>query len=344
MPSSEKEAADGPYGPDNPPPPPPGKPPGHSRQDGGAVDEVKEKRSKRGRPNREKRRRDYARRERERQSRTRTRSPSPDRLQDQGGRTYRERTPLALEDNGTSNRHGQRFDMIENAQRRRSRTPTRQGELRAATEWPTGAQLPPKQGLRVGSRSRTGDSYRPLYDREQQKEFDHGSRVDEDTKEQLGMGASRMHHPARVPPKDWDVRSTRESMTGRPHRSNTSTDNAPPTAYDLRGYDYRILRANANLPRSQQFVNGNGKVGPSIYGSEQRHDLGLCFSTFLTRHRCEMGLNCPWRHHPLSNEERSWIIEYGGENGKAFLANMDKWWGFPEVPVPGASMHGKADL
>jgi hypothetical protein len=119
---------------------------------------------------------------------------------------------------------------------------------------------------------------------------------------------------------------------------------APPTASDLRGYDYHIHMRYAQRPKEQRFVNGgNGKVAPSRYGSEQRHDLGLCFTTFLTRYRCEMGLDCPWRHHPLSNAERAWIIEYGKERGKEFLNNADRWWSFPEVPVPGSNIRGLGD-
>jgi hypothetical protein len=102
--------------------------------------------------------------------------------------------------------------------------------------------------------------------------------------------------------------------------------------YDLRGYDHYIFTTYATKSRPQRFSNGaNGKVAPGMYGSEQRHDLGLCFATFLTKKRCEMGVHCPWRHHPLSNAERAWIIEYGRQKGKDFIENVDRWWSFPEV-------------
>lgn len=126
--------------------------------------------------------------------------------------------------------------------------------------------------------------------------------------------------------------SAKELKLGLPHLQNADTEEFPPTVYDLRGYDYRIFTTYASKPKSQRFVNGaNGKIAPGIYGSEQRHDLGLCFTTYLTKKRCEMGVRCPWRHHPLSNSERAWIIEYGKQKGKEFIDNVDRWWSFPEV-------------
>ncbi|EUC37836.1 hypothetical protein COCCADRAFT_1283 [Bipolaris zeicola 26-R-13] len=69
----------------------------------------------------------------------------------------------------------------------------------------------------------------------------------------------------------------------------------PPTAYDLLRYNYDIYMKYADLPKGEGFFNGhNSKITPSKYGSDSRHDLGLCFSTFLTRYRCKMGLHCPW--------------------------------------------------
>jgi hypothetical protein len=91
----------------------------------------------------------------------------------------------------------------------------------------------------------------------------------------------------------------------------------------------------------EQFAVGNGKVLPSYYGSDVLHDFGLCFSTFLTRKCCEIGLNCPWRHHPLSNDEKSWIMENNKERGKEFAGKANRFWAFPEVPLPGARLHGK---
>ena len=123
-----------------------------------------------------------------------------------------------------------------------------------------------------------------------------------------------------------------ESFLGLPHFKNAEVDEIPATVQDLRGYDHRIKVMYERKPKNQRFINGgNGKVAPALYGSEQRHDLGLCFATFLTRKRCEMGVNCPWRHHPLSNAEKAWIIEYGKKKGKEFIDNNDRWWSYPEV-------------
>lgn len=117
---------------------------------------------------------------------------------------------------------------------------------------------------------------------------------------------------------------------------------APPTAYDLRPYDNYITTTYSKLPRQESFLNGtNGKVAPSTYGSEQLHDLGLCFTTFCTRFRCEMGEKCPWRHHPLTKAEVAWILAIGRGRGEQFVEGVEKWWQNPEVPVPGASMVGR---
>ncbi|CAN9139112.1 unnamed protein product [Alternaria alternata] len=150
-------------------------------------------------------------------------------------------------------------------------------------------------------------------------------------------------------PGQYHIHPQREAMVqepflGLPHFKNAEVDEIPATVQDLRGYDHRIKVMYERKPKNQRFINGgNGKVAPALYGSEQRHDLGLCFATFLTRKRCEMGVNCPWRHHPLSNAEKAWIIEYGKKKGKEFIDNNDRWWSYPEVPVPGASMQGFGD-
>ena len=128
------------------------------------------------------------------------------------------------------------------------------------------------------------------------------------------------------------AKSANEPKLGLPHLQNAETAEFPPTVHDLRGYDYRIFTMYASKPKAQRFMNGaNGKIAPGMYGSEQRHDLGLCFTTYLTKKRCEMGVKCPWRHHPLSNTEKAWIIKYGKQKGEEFLDNVDRWWNFPEV-------------
>ncbi|KAF2828653.1 hypothetical protein CC86DRAFT_196317 [Ophiobolus disseminans] len=115
----------------------------------------------------------------------------------------------------------------------------------------------------------------------------------------------------------------------------------PETVYDLRKYDGHITALHKGLPPKQRFINGNGKVAPYVYGTVQGLDLGLCFSTFCTGFKCEMGVKCAWRHHPLTKSEREWILAKGGSRGKRFLENLVHYWAVPEVPVPGASMHDR---
>ena len=119
----------------------------------------------------------------------------------------------------------------------------------------------------------------------------------------------------------------------------------PETAYPLRDYtNYisdnhgkhrHVTRANRNLPK---FRNGDGKVNPSAYGSVLQYDLGLCYCTFKTLFECEMGVRCPWRHHPLSMREKQWIEEIARDKGRDFIAETDKSWASPEVPVPGINI------
>jgi hypothetical protein len=118
---------------------------------------------------------------------------------------------------------------------------------------------------------------------------------------------------------------------------------APPTAYDLRGYCIRVAREMADRPDMVDFSNNPeaGKVSPHLYGSDLFQDLGLCYQAFFCRRRCNMGINCLWRHHPLSNTERAWIIQRGGERGKEFIEKVDLFWAYPDMPLPGANLEGK---
>ncbi|KAJ4378097.1 hypothetical protein N0V83_000929 [Neocucurbitaria cava] len=123
---------------------------------------------------------------------------------------------------------------------------------------------------------------------------------------------------------------------------------APPTASDLRGYTNHVTKKYGALEPEQRFSNGpNGKVKPVQYGSNNAFDLGLCFTTFCTQRACEMGLECPWRHHPLTKDEKEWMKALGRNFGKPhieteFLSNVESRWSFPEVPLPGKSMFGKS--
>ncbi|KAH7400531.1 hypothetical protein DE146DRAFT_465474 [Phaeosphaeria sp. MPI-PUGE-AT-0046c] len=115
----------------------------------------------------------------------------------------------------------------------------------------------------------------------------------------------------------------------------------PDSAYNLRQYDDYITAMHQRLPKYQAYRHGNGKLNPYNYGSSAVQDLGLCFVTFCTTNRCEMGVKCAWRHHPLTKAEREWILFSGNANARLFLEGLAKFWAVPEVPVPGASMHDK---
>jgi hypothetical protein len=119
------------------------------------------------------------------------------------------------------------------------------------------------------------------------------------------------------------------------------TPTVPDTVYDLRRYDRYITNMHKKLPPHIAYLSGNGKVSPNTYASVQGQDLGLCFATFATTYMCEMGVKCAWRHHPLTQAEREWILAIGHERGKGFLKTLARYWAHPEVPVPGANMHGK---
>jgi hypothetical protein len=120
-----------------------------------------------------------------------------------------------------------------------------------------------------------------------------------------------------------------------------STPAVPDTVYDLRRYDRYITNMHKKLPPHLAYLNGNGKVSPNMYASVQSQDLGLCYATFATTYMCEMGVKCAWRHHPLTQAEREWILAIGRERGKGFLKTLSRYWAHPEVPVPGANMHDK---
>jgi hypothetical protein len=142
------------------------------------------------------------------------------------------------------------------------------------------------------------------------------------------QSASGRYHPAKLQAQD-----------GKFARLDlTKNADIPSTVYDLREYDAYITALHKSLPPNGRFMHGNGKVRPGCYGSTPALDLGLCFVTFKTRSRCELGVACAWRHHPLTHAERDWIVA----NGHAqFLEDAKRLWSVPEIPVPGANLHGK---
>ncbi|CAN9083102.1 unnamed protein product [Alternaria sp. RS040] len=361
----------GPYGPNNPPPPPAVPPPEAYEQQRGEG---------RGRPNRKVRQRSYARAEAElrkiEQERRRSRSPAHPRDCSGESPRYRERTPMRRESVSIpSHKDNRRDDGIRITPHFGKKACFRCGEtghIARACKVRVG-QVKPEvenagdksnrgfngdcnndQGDNMGQASSpkvTADgrfSANIWSDQKQlsvsppragyyvEDEVDWGEDDDDDPTKSGKPGQYHIHPQRQA--------MVQEPFLGLPHFKNVEVDEIPATVQDLRGYDHRIKVMYERKPKNQRFINGgNGKVAPALYGSEQRQDLGLCFATFLTRKRCEMGVNCPWRHHPLSNAEKAWIIEYGKKKGKEFIDNNDRWWSYPEVPVPGANMQGCGD-
>jgi hypothetical protein len=135
------------------------------------------------------------------------------------------------------------------------------------------------------------------------------------------------------------------------HSSRYRHVDAPPTAFPLHDYTLEIKATHAqarfrnaepeDIPR---FQHGDGKVNPSAYGSRLERDLGLCYATFKTRHMCEMGHKCPWRHHPLTSAEEAWILNIAGNKGHSFVEDANALWRSPDVPVPGGKLFGQCWL
>jgi hypothetical protein len=151
------------------------------------------------------------------------------------------------------------------------------------------------------------------------------------------------NHPGYVPrftdEEKFDARPDRDA----PYNPSTMeyTIPVPDTVYDLREYDRYITDMHKNLPPHLAYTHGNGKVAPYLYGALRQHDLGLCYATFATTGMCEMGVKCAWRHHPLTQAEREWILSSGREGGIVFIKKLPQYWANPEVPIPGANMHDK---
>ena len=137
----------------------------------------------------------------------------------------------------------------------------------------------------------------------------------------------------------------RRSLTPVAVREQRIRDSTVPfTAYPLRDYtnyifDHHCERGTTNREnRLPTFRNGDGKVNPSAYGSVLQYDLGLCYCTFKTTFQCEMGVRCPWRHHPLSAQEKDWIEDIARDKGRRFIEEADRCWATPDIPVPGHNM------
>jgi hypothetical protein len=72
---------------------------------------------------------------------------------------------------------------------------------------------------------------------------------------------------------------------------------------------------------TRKYAPGTGKVWPSKYGSSAHWDLGLCRVTFDTPQVCMDG-GCEYRHHPLSVNERTYMM-FLAPSGPQFLRHSD---------------------
>lgn len=115
---------------------------------------------------------------------------------------------------------------------------------------------------------------------------------------------------------------------------------APETVYDLARFSRYVCQVSANNSRHSSGNENLGKVNASHFGSTPDKDLGLCYATFVTQAACPSGASCPWRHHPLSEEEKAWIR---GNGCAMFLDIVGESWGTPSVPVPGANLLNVVD-
>ncbi|RMZ71502.1 hypothetical protein GMOD_00006622 [Pyrenophora seminiperda CCB06] len=374
----DKGSASGPYGPSNPPPPPASPPPEDStgkptkssrkrplkkkRERAYAAAEEEQTRGRSEQTLSPSNRNDH----RHEQSRGRSdRSLSPDRNDRRREKSrFRERTPLRFERADERTLPANRCGVPEEIQDLGRRSPLRnkRNRITEGNDWSPkeGANAVPRysharydsydqygggSAYGAGRENRLGrghDAYRPAYDR---PEYDRPEKTTSRTGYDNHQEADSYARASGTSYLDsGHTMDTRAPRLGLPHLLDAKDIQMPPTVYDLRVYNTRINTHYEKLPKYQQFRNGfNGKISPAMYGSETLHDLGLCFATFLTRHVCEIGLECPWRHHPLSLEEKIWIIEYGKERGKEFLANVEKSYTYPCMPVPGANLHGMAE-
>jgi hypothetical protein len=106
---------------------------------------------------------------------------------------------------------------------------------------------------------------------------------------------------------------------------NVRCSRVPVTANDLRSYHSFVADSSIHV------WHGDGRVNPSHYGSVLECDLGLCYNTFKTRHPCEHGTRCPWRHHPLTAQEKDWIRLLGRD---MFVVEAERHCVLPGMAEP----------
>ncbi|KAF2712830.1 hypothetical protein K504DRAFT_464874 [Pleomassaria siparia CBS 279.74] len=125
------------------------------------------------------------------------------------------------------------------------------------------------------------------------------------------------------------------NVTDRRNARIRAFGDIPRTVYDLRAY-YQFLKVQIGENVISRFKNGDGRVNPSQYGGTHEYDLGLCFTTFLSTYTCEKRDKCPWRHHPLTEEEKVWVKRLG--SCEEFLRKAEALWAKPCTPMPGKNM------
>ena len=317
-----------PYGPSNPPPPPAGSPPmGKLRKE---IKFIKRESTHADEP-REERGHDLYRRREHLDDSPQRYSPDHGREEERRGR------PRSSSSRRNDGRAGNRWYRVGTPKRSESttpgrevrRSPSRRSEVSRVVRRSRSPSPRRSAGGRYRSRSRSRSPRRDARD------YHHQYQYHEEKEEYEGTKKS-----------SWTRHGGPRSLTPVAERERRILDTSiPATAYPLRDYTNYISDHHANKRRITYenrglptFKNGDGKVNPSAYGSVLQYDFGLCYCTFRTLYACEMGIRCPWRHHPLSAREKDWIEEIAREKGKRFVEEAERCWASPDVPVPGNNM------
>ncbi|KAF2852931.1 hypothetical protein T440DRAFT_525406 [Plenodomus tracheiphilus IPT5] len=118
----------------------------------------------------------------------------------------------------------------------------------------------------------------------------------------------------------------------------------PDTVYNLRAYEAELEKSMPDSWATNPHITATGKIKPFVYGGGRQLDLGLCYATFLTNAECKSKQKCPWRHHPLREDEVKWLSSGVQPEGAKFLKKVEKFWAYPKIPLPGANLAEKADI
>jgi len=145
---------------------------------------------------------------------------------------------------------------------------------------------------------------------------------------------------------DWDTEdipegtSTDHPVLARAPEQTPVAVKVPCTAYDLRNYEQRIGNTLVDPKSYSHSRTIQGKIKTFVYSALRHFDLGLCHATFLTGAECRMGMKCPWRHHPLREEEIKWMLANTQDEHQIhkFLQDVERCWNSPRIPLPGANL------